>query len=55
MYDERVDMWSAGVILFILLGGYPPFHDDSEAVMFKLIRKGKFSFDNAVWANISDR
>ncbi|GMH39142.1 hypothetical protein BSKO_07040 [Bryopsis sp. KO-2023] len=52
-YDERVDLWSAGVILFILLGGYPPFHDESEAVMFKLIRKGKFSFNQSVWKNIS--
>eukprot|EP00210_Caulerpa_lentillifera_P006126 g5853.t1 len=52
-YSKSVDMWSAGVILFILLGGYPPFHDDNESMMFELITSGKFAFEDPVWENIS--
>ena len=44
-YGVPVDMWSAGVILFILLGGYPLFHADSEKDLFKAISSGKFEFD----------
>ncbi len=29
-YDASVDMWSLGVIVYILLCGYPPFHDDNQ-------------------------
>jgi len=53
-YGPSVDMWSAGVVLFILLGGYPPFYHESEAVLFEIIRKGKFEFDDAVWDEVSD-
>lgn len=31
-YDEKVDLWSVGVIAFILLGGYQPFDEDEERV-----------------------
>lgn len=54
-YNRSVDMWSAGVILFILLGGYPPFFDDDEVVMFHKIRRGEFSFNDGVWSVVSDR
>ncbi|KAI7836176.1 hypothetical protein COHA_009943 [Chlorella ohadii] len=40
-YGPECDLWSAGVILFILLGGYPPFYDESEPRLFEKIRKGK--------------
>lgn len=52
-YKESVDMWSAGVILFILLTGYPPFHDDNESLMFEQIRTGSFAFEDPVWETIS--
>lgn len=38
-YTPAVDIWSVGVILFILLSGYSPFDDDNEAVLFDRIRK----------------
>jgi serine/threonine protein kinase len=50
-----VDLWSAGVVLFILLGGYPPFYDESEPALFSQIRRGHFSFDDPVWDSVSDK
>lgn len=55
IYSPAVDLWSAGVVLFILLGGYPPFYDESEPALFEQIRKGKFNFDDPVWDAVSDR
>lgn len=48
-------MWSAGVILFILLGGYPPFFEEDEVKMFHKIRRGEYSFDDVVWSAVSER
>ena len=36
-YDERVDNWSLGVILFTLLGGYPPFYASTTRLIFQQI------------------
>eukprot|EP00873_Tetraselmis_striata_P036923 jgi/Tetstr1/457187/TSEL_043836.t1 len=52
-YGPPVDMWSAGVVLHILLAGYPPFMSDSEPELFNLIRAASFSMDDAVWASVS--
>ena len=50
-----VDIWSAGVIAFILLGGYPPFQsdDDNRDALFAVIKTGKFKFHSQYWKNIS--
>ena len=53
MYGRGVDLWSAGVVLFILLGGYPPFFDENEPALFNQIRKGAFTFDDPVWDTIT--
>lgn len=55
VYGPGVDMWSAGVVLYILLGGYPPFWSDSEPQLFDMIRKGKYSFADPVWNKVSER
>ncbi|KAG5179821.1 kinase-like domain-containing protein, partial [Tribonema minus] len=46
-------MWSIGVIIYILLGGYPPFHENRQTLLFRKIRAGKFEFHNEYWGSIS--
>ncbi|CAH0474084.1 unnamed protein product [Peronospora belbahrii] len=52
-YGKPVDIWSIGVITYILLAGYPPFHDDAQSILFKKIRNGKYYFDSPYWDNVS--
>ena len=44
-YGTAVDMWSCGVIVYILLGGYPPFHDDNHAILYRKIKAADYAFD----------
>jgi len=53
-YDKSVDMWSIGVILYILLCGYPPFFADNDPALFKKIMEVDFSFNGEEWENVSD-
>jgi len=41
------------VIAYVLLCGYPPFHDENHAELYKKIRKGAFVFDSPYWDNVS--
>lgn len=52
-YTSAADVFSAGVILFILLVGYPPFQGDSEVEILLKIARGDFQFNRADWAHIS--
>ena len=53
-YGKAVDMWSVGVITYILLGGYPPFHDDNQRQLFKKIQAAKYEFHPDFWGGVSD-
>eukprot|EP00842_Homolaphlyctis_polyrhiza_P005051 jgi/Hompol1/5547/HPOL_004531-RA len=53
-YGKPVDLWSTGVISYILLSGYPPFWDKEEAAMMELTLRGKFTFFSPDWDEISD-
>lgn len=53
-YTEMSDLWSCGVIMYVLICGYPPFYAETDNEVLKLVKKGKFSFDDNEWRNVSD-
>jgi len=52
-YDQKCDLWSCGVILYILLCGYPPFNGNSDKEIIQAVLTGKFSVDEPEWAEVS--
>jgi len=54
IYDKSVDMWSVGVILYILLCGFPPFFADTSTELFKKIIDVKYDFDDPAWEEVSE-
>ena len=53
-YDEKCDIWSIGVILFILLVGFPPFNGANEEQILRKVKEGTFSMQDEEWADISE-
>lgn len=55
-YESKVDIWSAGVIFYILMCGYPPFasENDHQKELFAQIREGRYEFHAAEWGVVSD-
>ncbi|KAL4001963.1 Protein kinase domain family protein [Acanthocheilonema viteae] len=54
-YDHKVDLWATGVILYVLLCGFPPFQSatGSQEQLFEQILSGRFSFPPLIWDKIS--
>lgn len=52
-YDKSVDLWSIGVITYVLLCGFPPFYGKSQAQLFEKILNADFEFPEPEWTNIS--
>lgn len=53
-YGVKCDVWSAGVLAFVLMGGYQPFHGKNDDEVKNLIVKGDFNFEDKYWNHISD-
>ncbi|XP_062502629.1 phosphorylase b kinase gamma catalytic chain, liver/testis isoform-like [Corticium candelabrum] len=53
-YDNKVDMWAIGVILYTMLAGFPPFWHRKQLLMLRAIMNGKFRFGSPEWDDISE-
>lgn len=51
----KVDMWSLGVVAYVMMCGFPPFYHDEEPEMFRLVKRGEFDFPSPSWDQISDK
>ncbi|XP_074536238.1 phosphorylase kinase, gamma 1a (muscle) [Halichoeres trimaculatus] len=53
-YGSAVDIWSAGVIMYTLLAGSPPFWHRKQMLMLRMILAGKYDFSSPEWEDRSD-
>lgn len=49
-YNEKSDLWSCGVILYIMLSGNPPFLAEEDEQIYKLVRKGNYDISGGDWS-----
>ncbi|RDX81142.1 Phosphoenolpyruvate carboxylase kinase 1, partial [Mucuna pruriens] len=52
-YDEKVDVWSSGVILYTMLAGIPPFYGDSAAEIFEAVLRANLRFPPRIFRSVS--
>ena len=53
-YDHKCDLWSVGVILYILLAGYPPFNGQSDTQIIQAVLAGDYTLDEPEWDDVSE-
>ena len=54
-YTEKCDVWSCGIIMYILLTGLPPFNGDSDEEIVTKIKNGRFNMEKYPWPIISSQ
>jgi calcium-dependent protein kinase len=54
-YNEKCDIWSCGVIMYILLSGRPPFGGDDDHEIMEKVKKGKYDLDSSPFNKISKK
>lgn len=52
-YRKECDIWSLGALLYVMLGGYPPFEGKNQNSVFKKIISANYDFKKNVWKNVS--
>ncbi|CAG9314539.1 unnamed protein product [Blepharisma stoltei] len=52
-YNENCDLWSCGVILYILLAGYPPFNGNNDEEVLERVKIGQYSLEDEPWPRVS--
>ena len=52
-YDEKCDIWSLGVIMYILLCGYAPFYGEKDEDIYQQVLKGEYDFPKEEWDHVS--
>ncbi|KAJ6434224.1 hypothetical protein OIU84_017845 [Salix udensis] len=52
-YNEKVDVWSAGVVLYVLLAGFPPFYGETVEEIFQAVVRGNLRFPPKVFRDVS--
>ena len=53
-YDEKCDVWSSAVIMYVMLCGYPPFNGETDEEILMNVKQGEFDFPPEEWDSISD-
>ena len=54
-YGAKCDIWSCGVITYIVLSGIPPFNGSTDQEIMKRVKEGKFNFNDPIWNKVSDQ
>jgi len=52
-YNEKCDLWSLGVLTYIILCGYPPFYGDTDSEILRMVKKSKYDYPSPDWDGMS--
>ena len=53
-YDEKCDIWSIGVVLYMILTGYPPFNGDNELEIINTVKRGIYDKKSCEYYKLSE-